>query len=116
MRKAIPAILLMVVLWAWTAIPVPHVVAQVDTDTPTPTETATATETPTPTSTPTSEPYIYATTVPLEGTPDGQMTRFEYTATAGDIQIANLLTWLLYSFWALFLFLVLVFTVLMRKK
>lgn len=116
MHKLIPAMLLIVVLWAWAAIPVPHVVAQVDTDTPTPTETATATETPTPTSTPTGEPYIYATTVPLEGTPDGQMTRFEYVASAGDVQIANLLTWQLYTTWALFLFLVLVVLVHMRKK
>lgn len=83
-----------------------------DTATPEPTPT----ETPLPTFTPTPEPYVYATVMPPEGTPDGQMTRFDYVATAGDVHIANLLTWLLYSVWALFLFVVIVLIVYVRRK
>jgi hypothetical protein len=79
-------------------------VASAQTETPTPTPS----ETPTPTSTPTPEPYVYATVAPEVTDEPGQMTRFDYVATAGDVQIANLLTWLLYSFWAQFLFLVIV--------
>lgn len=89
---------------------VPRVMAQTETPTPEPT----ATYTPSPT--PTDEPSIYATTIPVIGTPDGQMTRFDYTATAGDVHIANLLTYLLYSVWAFFLFAVLALVVLLRRK
>ena len=87
-------------------------IANAQTDTPVPTETFT----PTPTLTPTPEPYVHMTVIPPDGTPDGQMTRFDYTATAGDVHIANLLTFLLYSFWAMFLFLVVVTVVLVRRR
>jgi len=86
------------------------------TDTPSPTTTPTQTDTATPTQTPTPEPYGYSTTVPITGTPDGQMTRFDYTATAGDVHIANLLTWLVFSLWGMFLFTVLVLVLLLRRK
>lgn len=77
------------------------------TDTPTPTET------PAPTLTPTQEPFVYATIQPqYEGTP-GQMSRFDYVTNAGDVQIANLLTWLLYSIWGFFIFAVVVYA---RRK
>lgn len=76
------------------------------TETPVPTET----ETPTATSTPTVEPYVYMTLPPPEGTTVGIMSRFEYTASAGDVQIANLLTMQLLSTWGMFLFAVLVLT------
>lgn len=65
------------------------------------TPTETPTETATPTATPTQEPYAYST-VEASGTP--QMTRFDFVVTAGEVQIANLLTWHLYSFWGFSIF------------
>jgi len=47
--------------------------------------------------TPTPNEFIYAT---LTG---GQMSRFDYSATASDVHIANLLTALLVSVWGMFL-------------
>jgi hypothetical protein len=82
------------------------------TDTPTPTPTTTPTITPSPT----MEPAIYMTLPPLEGTPDGQLTRFDYTLSAGERHIADMLTWLLYSVWGMFLFAVLVLFVKERRK
>lgn len=35
---------------------------------------------------------------------DGQITRFDYSATAGSVHISNLLTLLLFSIWGFFLF------------
>jgi hypothetical protein len=49
------------------------------------------------TATPGAEAAIYAT---LTG---GQLTRFEYSATASDVQIANLLMLIFLSVWAFFL-------------
>lgn len=70
--------------------------AQTATPTPTPTET--------PAPTPTMDVAVYATMPPPDtGTP-GQMTRFDYTISAGEAHIANMLTWLLYSIWGMFLF------------
>jgi hypothetical protein len=68
------------------------------------------TETPTimPPQTETPAPYSYSTLPPQQGTPPGVMTRFDYTVSVGETHIANLLTWLLYSLWGMFLFLVLV--------
>jgi hypothetical protein len=45
-------------------------------------------------------PYVYATAT------SGQMTRFGYVATAGTVELANQLEFLLFSLWAMFLFLV----------
>jgi hypothetical protein len=76
--------------------------AQTETPTPTPTQTPTATFTPTP------EPFSYATVPPLDGESEGQMTRFDYVVSAGDVHIANLLTWLIASLWGMFIFTVIV--------
>lgn len=74
-------------------------VAQAQTDTPTPMPT----ETMTPTPTPTPEPWIHATLAPeIEGE-DGQMTRFDYVYTAGDVMVAVLLVILLLSLWGMFI-------------
>lgn len=91
--------------------------SRAQTETPTPTLTPTETLTPTPTNTPTPEPWIYITIAP-ESTDEasGQMTRFDYTATAGDVQIANLLTWILASLWAMFLLFVLFLSVIWRRR
>lgn len=77
-----------------------HVQAQTETPTPMPTYTSTPTLTP--------EPYIYATLLPEATDEAGQMTRFDYVATAGDVHIANLLTAQLFSVWVLIILLVLV--------
>lgn len=82
------------------------------TDSPTPTATSTATVTPTVT----PEPYVYMTMQPEATDEPGQMTRFDYVVTAGETHIANLMTWLLYSVWGMFLFVVLVGIVIWRKK
>ena len=46
----------------------------------------------------TPDVYIFATVE------SGQMTRFDYVASAGDVHIANLLALLFFSLWAMFLF------------
>lgn len=84
--------------------------ASAQTETPTPTETAT----PTPTETP--APYVYATVPPSDGTPPGQMTRFDYVTTAGDVHIANLLTIDVISSWGQFLFTVVFLSGLARRR
>lgn len=86
--------------------------AAAQTDTPVPTET----HTPTPTFTPTPEPYVYATAAPAATDDPVVMTRFDYTASAGDVMIAVLLIALLLSVWAFFLFGVIVAAHLMRQK
>lgn len=63
----------------------------------------TATPTPTQTLTPTPEPYVYATISP-DGDESGQVTRFDYVLTAGDILTAVLLFALLASVWGMFVF------------
>lgn len=78
--------------------------AQTETPTPTPTETATP------------EPYVYATIMPSDGTPPGQMTRFDYTSTAGDVHIATLLTLDVLSDWGQFLFTVVFLSALARRR
>lgn len=82
--------------------------AAAQTDTPTPD--------PTPTETATPEPYVYATILPPDGTPPGQLTRFDYVATAGDVQISTLLTIDVLSDWGQFLFTVVFLTALTRRR
>jgi len=75
------------------------------TDTPIPTITLT----PTPTNTPTPPPFVYATIAPEStATVEGQMTRFDYTVSVGETHIGNMLAWILYSAWGMFLFTLLV--------
>ncbi len=100
-------VLIIVVLVVLVALP-----AQAQTATPTETPTSTPTET----FTPTSEPFVYMTVAPGEGTPTGQTTRFDYIATAGDVHVANLLTALLYSVWGMFFFGVFVMVVRYKLK
>lgn len=78
-------------------------------------QTETPTATPTVTPSPTGEPWLYITMQPASGTPEGQVTRFDYVVTAGDVQIANLLTFLLFSLWGMFLFAVIVLLARYRK-
>ena len=66
--------------------------------------------------TPTRDPVAWITIAPLSSTtPQGQMTRFDYVVSAGDVQTGNLLTWLLYSLWGMFLFGILVVLARYRK-
>ena len=67
------------------------------------TYTPTNTPTETPTQTPTNPPWVFSTIAPLTGTPEGQLTRFDYVTTSSDVHIANLLTALLYSIWGMFI-------------
>lgn len=69
-----------------------------ETPTPTPTET--------PTLTPTPEPWIYATLSPPAEGESGQMTRFDYTYTAGDVMVSSILLFLAFSLWGMFIFVV----------
>jgi len=64
--------------------------------------TLTPTNTPTITNTPTPEPWVYITVT------SGQLTRFDYVATASDVHIANLLALIFFSVWGFFLFTVFV--------
>jgi hypothetical protein len=77
------------------ALGVGKVYAQTQTPTDPPTQT--------PTETPTMPPWVYSTIAPLTGTPEGQLTRFDYVTSAADVHIANLLTALLYSIWGMFI-------------
>lgn len=76
----------------------------------------TETPTPTPTATATPEPYVYATVLPPDGTPPGQVTRFDYVTTAGEVHIANLLTLDVISDWGVFLFNVIFLSALARRR
>lgn len=68
---------------------------------------AAQTETPTPTPTPTDTPApVVQFTLPAPESTPGQAAAFEYTATVGELHIANLLTALLFSVWGMFLFVV----------
>lgn len=69
----------------------------------TPSNTPTPTNTPTNTPTPTPEPWVYLTVT------SGQLTRFDYTASAGDVHNANIITLILFSLWAMFFFAVFVY-------
>lgn len=73
------------------------------------TETPTSSPTPTVTPTPTPEPYTYATLAPESTDEPGQMTRFDYVVTVGEVQVSNLLTLQLFSQWGMFLFALLLF-------
>ena len=66
--------------------------------TSTPGPTATDTPTPTETFTPSPAPWVYATVA------SGQLTRFDYVASASDVHIANILTLIVFSAWAMFFF------------
>jgi hypothetical protein len=77
------------------------------TTTPQPTPTPQPTSTPQPSSTPIS--VIWAIDPEKSyGMANGQITAFEYSATAADSHIANLLTMLVVSVWGFFLFCVFV--------
>lgn len=80
------------------------------------TATPEPTYTPMPTATATPEPFTYATLAPIAPATDGQMTRFDYVASAGDVHVANLLTLMLFSMWGFFLFAVFVLVVFARRK
>lgn len=71
---------------------------------------AAQTDTPTPVLTISTSPHVFATTI------SGQMTRFDYTATAGSVHTANLLTFLFVSLWAMFLFVVFVVVKYQRSR
>lgn len=75
----------------------------------TPGPSATPTDTPTETFTPTAEPWAYITVT------SGQLTRFDYIATAADVHIADLLTLIFVSVWGFFLFAVFSFWKITRK-
>jgi hypothetical protein len=66
-------------------------------DTPTPTNTPTETHTPTATFTPTDAPWVEITLT------TGQMTRFDYVASASDVHVGNLLLAIFVSLWGFFL-------------
>ena len=70
-------------------------------NTPTPSDTPTATLTPTP-------DMRVCATVAGTGTPEGQLTCFDYVVTASDVHIGNLLTLIFFSAWGFFLFTVFV--------
>lgn len=67
------------------------------------------TETPTPVLS-VSGPYVFAT---LTG---GQMSRFDYVASAGSVHISNLLTALLFSLWGMFLLTVFIVAAVLWKR
>jgi hypothetical protein len=51
-----------------------------------------------------SDASVYATlVVDVSGTPEYQMTRLDYIATAGQLYISNVLTFFLLSMWGIFL-------------
>ncbi|MCU0463211.1 MAG: hypothetical protein MUF38_01435 [Anaerolineae bacterium] len=65
-----------------------------------------AAQTPTPIPTETLSPYaasVFSTLAPETGG-DGQLMRFDYVTSAADVHIANLLTWMLFSGWGIFLY------------
>ncbi len=74
------------------------------------------TETPEPTATYTPAPHVYVTIPPLELTPMGQVARFDYVVSAGDVYTTDLLTAILFSLWGMFIFTVLVKWIGGRKK
>lgn len=72
-------------------------------------ETATPTPTVTPSATPTAtpEPYAYQTIISPNATPvQGQLTRFDYVVSVGDVMVAFLLLALLVSGWSMFVYFV----------
>lgn len=77
---------------------------------PSSTPATTTTPQPTPTPQPTATPYtlpgaIWAIDPARQyGSINGQITSMEYSATAADIQVANLLTFLVFSVWGFFFF------------
>lgn len=85
---------------AFTATPAP-------TSTPGPSPTPAPTSTPAPTTTPIT--LIWALDPAKSyGDVNGQITSVEYTASAADVHIANLLTFLVVSVWGFFIFAVFV--------
>jgi hypothetical protein len=72
--------------------------AQTETPTLSPSATPSVTPTPTP------ETGIYATIAAPDGTPVGISSRLDIVATAGDVHIANLLTAIFLSMWAMFVY------------
>lgn len=78
---------------------------------PSPTPASTTTPQPTPTPQPTSTPMSVIVAIDPSrsyGSSNGQITAFDYAASAADVHLANLLTMLLVSVWGFFLFGVLV--------
>lgn len=73
------------------------------TTTPQPTPTPQPTSTPAPTSTPLL--YVWAIDPARRyGDTNGQISAFDYSASAADVHIANLLTFLVISVWGFFIF------------
>ncbi len=68
------------------------------------------TATPEPTETP--HTVVYATLEAFES----QVVGFDYTVTAGELHLANLLTFIAFSLWAFFLFSVMVFFLIVRRR
>jgi hypothetical protein len=80
-----------------TEIDISTILTALAMPTNTPGPTATPTNTPTETLTPTAEPWAYITLT------SGQLTRFDYVATASDVHISNLLLLIFVSVWGFFL-------------
>lgn len=55
---------------------------------------------------------VYATLEAFES----QTVAFDYTVTAGELHLANLLTFIAFSLWAFFLFSVMVFFLVVRRR
>lgn len=76
---------------------------------PSATPASTTTPQPTPTPQPTSTPLSVVVAIDPQrsySSESGQITAFDYIASAGDVHIANLLTGLLLSLWGMFVFVV----------
>ncbi len=83
------------------------------TATPASTTTPQPTPTPQPTSTPQPSPTAMSVIVAIDpqrsySSDSGQITAFDYSASAGDVHISNLLSALLFSVWGMFVFAVFV--------
>lgn len=81
----------------------------VPTATAVPTSTPASTTTPQPTSTPapTATPLLYVWAIDPSkryGDSEGQISAFDYSASAADVHLANILTFLVISVWGFFLF------------
>lgn len=83
---------------------------------PSATPASTTTPQPTPTPQPTSTPMSVVVAIDPQrsySSESGQITAFDYIASAGDVHIANLLTMLIFSVWGMF---ILVMFVLVRFR
>lgn len=55
---------------------------------------------------------VYATLTAAQS----QTVGFDYSITAGDVYLANLLTFIAFSIWAMFIFCVLIFFLVARRR